>query len=95
MTQKEAIFNAITSILDEHDIEFEPKIVSVNRYLDEDKKAEIVELVVKGFTNYAIDISEEAEWMLQDKVALREFTINLLSYWIRRDPRLNGGIYYV
>lgn len=80
VSQKEAVYNAITSICD---------LTEGNAVeLDKASKATVVETLVKGFESGEIELSSK-----QDD--LKKYSTGLLNNWLRKDKRLNGGIQYV
>ncbi len=91
MTQKEAVYKAITAVLDEDDIDFEPGEQNIAPMLRGERRIRVVELLVNGFMSKDIPLSEEAEGM--DEQALKAYAISLVSHWLRKDSRLNGGIH--
>jgi len=95
MTQKEAVYKAITAVLDEDDVDFEPGEQNVGPILRGERRVRVVDLLVQGFLSKDVPLSEEVEGMAQDEQALRTYAISLVSYWLRKDSRLNGGIAYV
>lgn len=95
MTQKEAVYSAITSVLDDDDVDFDPGVSNTAQLLKGERRVRVINLIVQGFMSKEIQLSEEVEGMSQDEDALKVYTISLVSYWLRKDSRLNGGISYV
>jgi hypothetical protein len=80
VSQKEAVYNAITSITDVSDGQ------AVE--LDKASKSTIIDALVKGFEASEIELSSKQE-------DLRKYSTGLLNNWLRKDKRLNGGVEYI
>jgi hypothetical protein len=88
MTQEEAVFQAITNVCGEVEGKYEPS---------KEERAQITEILVEGFKASKIalkDTPANAE-KLADDSKLRSYCSGLQSNWLRKDPRLNGGVKYV
>jgi hypothetical protein len=88
--QKEAVFSAVASVLSEAGIavnEGENFAAHLNREL----RAQVTNILVEGFTagTIALDKSFESD------ADLRTYCSGLTSNWLRKDPRMNGGVKYV
>jgi hypothetical protein len=82
MNQKEAVFTAVTNLFN---IEGEGAVT-----LDRDQRSEVIEVLVEGFKSKRVSYDGE---LPEDKV-LRNYCSGLLSNWLRKDKRLNGGVKY-
>jgi hypothetical protein len=91
MTQKDAVFNAVSSVLDDSNIDFEPGTTDVGRVLTRELRARINNILVEGFTTGSIPLAEDSTSKLQDASELKAYVSGLVSNWTRKDPRLNGG----
>ena len=89
-TQKEAVFSAVTSVLNEAG-------VSVNEgenfatHLTREYRSQVTAILVEGFKSGSIALDKTFE----DDAALRTYCSGLTSNWLRKDTRLNGGMKYV
>ena len=88
-TQKEAVFNAVSSVLAESNVavnEGEDYSTHLNREL----RAQITSILVEGFTagNIALEKPFESD------SARRTYCSGLTSNWLRKDKRLNGNVAY-
>lgn len=81
LTQKEAVFQAVTNVCGVQDEAYEPS---------KDQRASINQILVEGFRAGTIDLDRE-----YDDKALRTYVSGLQSNWLRKDPRLNGNTKYV
>ena len=87
ITQKEAVFNAITGVLNEHDIKMEGDIGKV---MSRELRAEVNTILFCGFREGKIELDRE-----YTDAELKAYVSGLQSNWLRKDSRLNGGIGYV
>lgn len=86
MSQKEAVFNAVTSVLTENSITInEGDAVSLTREL----RAQVNAILFEGFRSGSIEL--EGEYTDSD---LKGYVSGLQSNWLRKDKRLNGGSKY-
>jgi uncharacterized protein YabE (DUF348 family) len=88
--QKEAVFSAVSSVLTEAGIsvnEGDNFAASLNREL----RAQVTNILVEGFNNGTIALDKSFE----SEADLRTYCSGLTSNWLRKDPRMNGGVKYV
>lgn len=82
MSQKEAVFQAVSNL---YSVESGVAVA-----LDKEQRASIIGILVEGFktgkVNYDGAVPEES--------TLRAYCSGLLSNWLRKDTRLNGGEKY-
>ena len=81
MTQKEAVFQAVTNVCGVQDEAYEPT---------KEQRASINQILFEGFRAGSIDLDRE-----YDDKSLRTYVSGLQSNWLRKDPRLNGNTKYV
>lgn len=89
LNQKEAVYESLKSIIGDT-VEFQAG-VDVNRYINAEQRKSTVDLLVQGFENGDITLFTE----FANEQALRTYCTGLLSNWLRKDTRLNGGGKYV
>jgi hypothetical protein len=88
MNQKEGVFAATVSVLEEMGIELtgsiqaHPKVTEI--------RAAVLEVVVEGFRAKQIQLDTT-----YDDAELKGYTRGLINNWFRKDTRLNGGAKYV
>jgi hypothetical protein len=87
--QKEAVFSAVTSVLNESGISFEGQNVSL--LLSRELRSQVTSILVEGFKNNSISLSKT----FSDDNGLRTYCSGLLSNWLKKDKRLNGNVGYV
>lgn len=81
MTQGEAVFQAVQSVMGEQDGKYEPR----------DKQLEAIHNeVLMAFKSGATVHSKNP-----DDAALKKYIPGLVNNWLRKDTRLNGGSKYV
>ena len=83
--QKDAVFEIVTEVLKENNIQFEPRQHDAKELITKPIKGQIVSRLIRGFELETIKLGKT-------KKTLTEYSSNLLSNWLRKDERLNGGI---
>jgi hypothetical protein len=89
-TQKEAVYSAVTSVLNEAGVsvnEGDNFANSLNREL----RAQVTTILVEGFQSGSIALEKSFD----NESDLRTYCSGLTSNWLRKDKRLNGGVAYV
>ena len=86
MTQKEAVYQAVTNVAESNSDGgmFTPS---------KDERASINQVLCEGFRAGKIQYDGGVDGM-EDK-DLRAYVSGLLSNWLRKDKRLNGGVKYI
>ena len=88
-TQKEAVFSAVTAVLNEAGVQVnEGDNFSI--HLNRELRAQVTSILVEGFNNGSIALDKAFE----SESDLRTYCSGLTSNWLRKDGRLNGGIKY-
>lgn len=80
MNQKEAVYAAVTGVMGKCDGKYEPT---------KDQRGVISQILIEGFNNGSIQLNRE-----YDVQGLKDYVSGLLSNWLRKDTRLNGGTKY-
>lgn len=91
MTQKDAVFSVVTSVIDDAGFNFGVSVDDASSLLTKALRAQVNTELVRMFENSEIDLSEEARSKLNDAASLRSYVSGLVSNWLRKDSRLNGG----
>jgi hypothetical protein len=86
LSQKDAVHNAVTSVLSSNDIEFNAT-TNVGTLMNRQLRAQVNEALFNGFRAGTIDLDREFT-----DTELRAYVSGLQSNWIRKDKRLNGGV---
>lgn len=89
MSQKEAVFQAVNSVLKESGITVEEGS-NVNTHMTKELRAQVNSILFEGFKSGSIEI--EREFSDSD---LKAYVSGLQSNWLRKDKRLNGGTSYI
>lgn len=84
LSQKEAVYNFVTSVFTFVDGVFQGT---------KEQRATVINMLVAGFQNGEIGLDNQA--IMSDEAKLRSYASGLLSNWLKKDKRLNGGIQYV
>jgi hypothetical protein len=85
LNQKSAVFNAVCSVLGQES--FDSAIE-----LSKEDRATVIEMVAEGFTAHEVELSEGAREKYDSPAKLKTYTNGLVSNWVRKDKRLNGGV---
>lgn len=80
VTQKEAVFSAIINVVGEQDGAYN---------LTKEQRAQVSAILFEGFRSGTIEIDGE-----KNDSQLKAYTSGLMSNWLRKDKRLNGGEKY-
>jgi len=82
MSQKEAVFSAVTNVCGHIDGAYEPT---------KEQRASVNQILFEGFMSGTIEYTGE----LPDASKLKGYVSGLQSNWLRKDKRLNGNVQYV
>lgn len=95
MKQKDAVYNATTSVLSDNGVHFEDGM-NVSELLNKDLRASIHSIVTEGFTQGNIEFSDTPanHEKMSDPAKLSGYVSGLISNWFRKDTRLNGDVKY-
>ena len=85
MKQREAVYQAVMSVCD-----FEGKCEPTK-----EERAQIINIVTQGIMSGDVDFSEAAHAKYSTEPEVKKYTSGLVSNWLRKDKRLNGGVQYV
>ena len=91
MTQKDAVFSVVTSVIEDAGFNFEVGKDDASSLLTKTLRTQINSELVRMFDNSEVDLSDEARSKLNDAASLRSYVSGLVSNWLRKDARLNGG----
>ncbi len=86
ISQKEAVFNAVSEVLGD----FEGKVE-----LTTEQRKDVIGMLMSGFASGTVELSEEARTKYDTDAKMKSYTQGLVSNWLRKDTRLNGGDKYV
>lgn len=89
VTQKQAVYTAITSVLSENGIHFEDGM-DVSSVMTREYRALVNQVLFEGFRSGSIQLDREF-----NDSELKGYVSGLQSNWIRKDGRLNGNTKYV
>lgn len=89
LNQREAVYNAILSVMAESGVDYEsaPSIASC---VTKEHRSQVNAILFQGFKEGMIELSKEF-----DDAGLKTYVSGLQSNWLRKDKRLNGGVQYV
>jgi hypothetical protein len=89
MSQKEAVFSAVTSVLSENNIAV-PEGTSISSVMTRELRAQVNQVLFEGFRNGSVELIKE-----YSDTDLKAYVSGLQSNWLRKDKRLNGNTSYV
>ncbi len=84
MSQKEAVFAAVTNVCGEREGAFSPS---------KDERANVNQILFEGFRSGSIEYKGDVSALSDSD--LKAYVSGLQSNWLRKDKRLNGGVAYV
>jgi hypothetical protein len=89
-TQRAAVYGAITHVLET--TEFEGAVT-----LTSDQREMVMQMLCEGFKSGEIEFADTPSnhEKLQSDSKLKNYVGGLVSNWLRKDDRLNGGVKYV
>jgi hypothetical protein len=88
MSQKEAVFNAVTSVLAENNINVSEG-TDVSTLMTRELRSQVNQVLFEGFRNGSVELDREF-----NDSDLKAYVSGLQSNWLRKDKRLNGGAKY-
>jgi hypothetical protein len=86
--QKEAVFSAVTSVLNEAGISLDGQDAS--SLLSRELRSQVTSILVEGFKSNSVSLSKTFD----NDNQLRTYCSGLLSNWLKKDKRLNGNTKY-
>lgn len=89
MTQKAAVFAAITAVLSNEGVSFEEGM-DVGPLMTRERRSSVNQILFEGFRSGKIELDRE-----YTDTELKGYVSGLQSNWIRKDSRLNGNTKYV
>lgn len=95
MKQRDAVYNAVTSVLSDNDIHFEDGMNATD-LLTKEFRSSVHTIVTEGFSSGSIEFADTPanQAKLADPSKLSSYVSGLISNWFRKDMRLNGNVKY-
>jgi hypothetical protein len=96
MKQSDAVYNAVTGVFEDAGVQFEAGM-NASTLLTQEMRDNVTAIVTEGFTSDSISFEKtpaNAE-KLSSSSKLSAYVSGLISNWLRKDKRLNGGVAYV
>jgi hypothetical protein len=90
LNQREATFQAITTVLSNSGVNFTSG-EDVKSVLTSEHKKKVREILVSGLKDGSITSTPEFMSKMSTDTDLSKYTSGLISNWIKKDPRLNGN----
>lgn len=88
LTQKEGVYNAVVKVLRNNGVKF-TEGMNVSKVITREMRAQVCQELVQGFSAGQIELETKF-----DAEELKGYCPGLLSNWLRKDTRLNGGEKY-
>ena len=85
MKQRESVYEAVVTVLG---AAYDPSTAVA---LSADERTQVVGLIVKDIVDGKVDFSDEAAAKYDSEAKIKTYVSGLVSNWLRRDERLNGG----
>ncbi len=84
MTQRDAVFSAVTNVCGTQDEAYDPST---------DQRKSVNQILFEGIRSGSVELRDGHAGHTDDKV-LKSYVSGLQSNWLRKDPRLNGNVKY-
>ena len=93
--QKDAIYVAVTNVLSDNGVHFEDGM-NASELLTKEFRQSVHGIIAEGFTSNDIEFADTPanQAKLADETKLSSYVSGLISNWLRKDTRLNGGVVY-
>lgn len=88
MSQKEAVYSAVTSVLSENNISVSEG-TDVSTVMTRELRSQVNAILVEGFNSGSVELDRTF-----NPSDLKAYVSGLQSNWLRKDKRLNGGAKY-
>lgn len=88
LSQKEAVYNAVTSVLSENNISVSEG-TDVSTMMTRELRSQVNQVLFEGFRSGSVELDRE-----YSDSDLKAYVSGLQSNWLRKDKRLNGGAKY-
>lgn len=90
-SQKQSVFDAVVAFCEENGIHFDE---GMKFEPTKDQRATIVEMVARAMESGAVNLKPAARAKYDTFEKLKGYCNGLVSNWLRKDTRLNGGVDY-
>lgn len=95
VSQKQAVRNAIFSVLEEKGQDYElNSSTTIGEVFNADDKAKAREILFAGFKSGEIEYKASFQSKVNDDAELKKYVSGLLNNWMRKDKELNAGTIY-
>lgn len=89
LSQKEAVYNAVTSVLNENNISVSEG-TDVSTLMTRELRSQVNQILFESFRSGTVQLDREFS-----DTDLKAYVSGLQSNWLRKDKRLNGNVSYV
>lgn len=96
LNQREGVYVTIMNFLADQGINFDDgQAQTAQEILGKTGRKAVVELICFGLLGNEIEMKSEARSKYSTEASMMKYASELVSNWLRKDPRLNGGEKYV
>lgn len=95
VSQKEATYNSILEVFNANNISFTPNVTDAKLHLNTATRKQVVTSLVSKFDADLVEVSNDFKSKTVLVSDLNKYCNGLVSNWLRKDIRLNGGNKYV
>lgn len=89
LSQKEAVFQAVTKVLSEVNVSFDIGNTDVKGLMTKEFRAQVNQILFESFRNGTVALDGE-----KTDNELRQYVSGLQTNWLGKDKRLNGNVQY-
>ena len=83
--QKDAVFRTVRDVLKNNNVQFVPSSTDARELLDKQLRKAVIESLIMDFESCQIPLHSKQK-------NLKDYVAGFVSNWLRKDPRLNGGL---
>jgi hypothetical protein len=96
MKQKDAVYNAVTSVIKNSGKKFENGM-NVQTIMSDTERDSVHAIIATGFKEGTISLEDTPSnrEKLVSEAKLNQYVSGVISNWVRKDPRMNGNTKYV
>jgi hypothetical protein len=94
ISQKEATYQSVLEAFNVNNINFTPNVTYAKLHLNKALRKQVVSILMDKFNSTLVEVSEDFMSKTITLVQLSKYCNGLLSNWLRKDTRLNGGAKY-
>lgn len=90
LTQKEAVFQAVSKVLSQAGISFDAGNTNVKTLMTKELRAQVNQILFESFRSGVVVLDSE-----KDDKELKQYVSGLQTNWLNKDKRLNGNVVHM